>query len=161
MNNLEEKILSTINLNQPSEGHRNRFENKLKESKSKKRRLRSQIAVYAASVAVLLTISLFHFNKLANINSHAVLIIETHEFIESEQYYKQQIKSKLQTIKELDSENEAILTDIAEFDESLQNLKSDLSQAPGDKRVVEAVLHTYMLKNEALDLIVNKLKNVS
>lgn len=161
MNKLEQKIISSVDLSQPTHGHRDRFVNKLKKRKSKKRWLSSQVALYAASVAILFTIGLFHFNSDVNNDPHALLIIEAQEFIESELYYQQLIKNKLEAIKELDAEHEAILSGIAEFDESLQNLKNDLSQAPGDTRVVEAVLNTYMLKNEALDLIVNKLKNVS
>lgn len=162
MSNFEKKI-AEIEFDQvlPPEGHRNRFEQKLNEHFSKKRTIKWHIAAYAASIVLLISVSLMFFLNQEVDNSAFLLSIENEEFVESELYYQQQIAIKMAAIQQLNEDDTSYTLDLVEFDESLESLKSDLNEAPGDVRVVEAVLNTYMLKIEALDNIVTILKKIS
>lgn len=162
MNNFEKKIASINNQHpEPQEGHRDRFEKKLSAQHTKQKQKSWQLIAYAATIVLLFSISAIYFSNQDYTSNQAKLIIENEEFIESELYYKQQIAIKIATIERLDSDKEINSDDLAEFDESLTTLKQDLHEAPGDPRVVEAVLNTYMLKIEALDNIVTILKKIS
>lgn len=163
MTNFEEKIASLKNTAaEPISGHRKRFEQKMLKQKSKNKNIKWQIiTAYAAAILVLLIFSLSYLQKSELQNVDVILSIENDEFLESEEFYQHEIATKLAIIKELKHDSHIQLDDISEFDQSLESLKDDLQEAPGDQRVIEAVLNTYMLKVEALDNIVAILKKVS
>jgi hypothetical protein len=106
---------------------------------------------------------LLYFSGNQDAKSELILLLEDEEYAESERYFQQQVEEKIATLKVLEPDISSKLMDIMEFDESLNNLKKDLEETPGDERVVEAVINTYMLKLEALDnmvLILKKQANI-
>ena len=162
MNQFEQLISKTGTLlADPQKGHRARFEDKLEKAFSKQRNIKiyRQLFAYAATIVVLVSVlSVLYFN---NTDSNLLLASENEEYLESELYFQKQLTDLLHLIDNIDADNKDYLTDIKEFNNSLEKLKSDLKEAPGDQRVVDAVLTTYMLKIEALDNLMNILKKTS
>ena len=159
---LENKIRETVfSHDVPPSGHKERFEQRLNEHFGKSRSIRWHLPAYAASIIILVsTLTILLLNN-KTVDSQLILSLENEEFIESEVYFQNLVAQKIATIENLDSANKSIIDDIHEFDESLMNLKNDLIEAPGDERIVAAVLNTYMLKIEALDNLVTILKKIS
>ncbi len=150
-------------------GHETRFLDKLdnelpKISKSKKFILPILGYAVAASIGIVLFLSIVKTTNNSQLGESIILISETAETVEAEVYLQNQVVTRMETIHQLDKRKKHtadIIDDILEFDNSLSRLKSDLKEAPGDQRIVDAVLNTYIMKIEALDNIVNILKNIS
>ena len=159
MDLFEKKIMETSFVpSEPAKGHSGRFEQRLVEHFGHSKSIRWHIPAYAASIILLVSVlSILFFNNKTS-EPNLILSLENEEFIESEIYFQQLVKIKVTTIENLNLTTSTNLSEIKEFDESLKNLQEDLLEAPGDERVVEAVLNTYMLKIEALENIVTILK---
>ncbi len=141
------------------DGHEKRFrqklEGKLHTGPLKKMLLNSFWYAAAASVAILFVFILTSKNQVSEKSS--VLLTQNKESLETEIYLQTEVARRIETIKSIsvDKKQKAVLlTDVREFDKSLFQLKSDLKEAPGDQRVVNAVINTYLKKIEALDNIV-------
>jgi hypothetical protein len=165
MDLLEQKIRNELHEPaEPQKGHLSRFETKLGDRFGNSRSLNWIVPAYAASIAIALAFSaLLYFSGNQDAKSELILLLEDEEYAESERYFQQQVEEKIATLKVLEPDISSKLMDIMEFDESLNNLKKDLEETPGDERVVEAVINTYMLKLEALDnmvLILKKQANI-
>lgn len=148
-------------LQEPPKGHLSRFESRLDDNFGKTKHLRWQIPAYAASVVLLISILAFLFRPQNEQSETLILAGVSTEYTESELFFQQEINERMKAIESFNSNNSSYIKDIEGFDRSLQNLKSDLKEAPGDPRVVDAVMQTYMLKIEALDNIVDILKKTS
>ena len=91
------------------------------------------------------------------IKHHATVPSHQSEIVETEMYYEGLINERIRKIEQLNPHAEQIseiLKDLSEFDNSLVNMKKDLEQAPGDERIIGAVMNTYRMKLEVLDNIV-------
>jgi hypothetical protein len=162
MERLEQKIRNTKPVFElPPSGHEKRFSEKLDKHFRSSPKIDWWITAYAASIALILGLALFYIDKTPTSDTSLILALENQEYLESEIYFQNLVASKIATLKSLDKNAKTHLSDIKEFDKSLANLKEDLKEAPGDERIVEAVLTTYMLKIEALDNIEKILKNIS
>jgi hypothetical protein len=162
MKSFEKSIREThFELPVPSKGHKKRFEQRLDLYFGASKRLNWYLPAYAASIILLVSVFSITVLRKEPTKSTLVLPIENSEYYESEVYFQNMIDQKLARLKKYDSKIVSHISEIQEFDESLQMLKNDLLEAPGDQRIVEAVLHTYMLKIEALDNLVNILSKTS
>lgn len=170
MDNLK-RIFKNEYLNQedvPS-GHEVRFLEKLEKelpgnSKLKRWVLPAISYAVAASVGIVFFLSIIGNNNDTQLASPIILHSENAESIEAEVYLQKQVESRMETIQELDKKGKhtaELIGDIVEFDNSLNRLSTDLHEAPGDRRIVEAVINTYIKKIEALDNIVYKLQKIS
>ncbi|MBN1117803.1 MAG: hypothetical protein JXA77_11395 [Bacteroidales bacterium] len=159
MDLLRNKFSNSIQEDLP-EGHFSRFEaklnSKLHSSSEKKTLYISIYAIAAVFIAALLLSFLYQKPDTKTINV-LILAQESSELIETEKYFQYQIQEKLNQIDALVDkiEQKKIKKDLLGFDSELDNLKEDYKQAPGDQRVVNAVINTYMMKIEAIDNIIN------
>ncbi len=153
MNNFEKYLQQTqSSLEEPPAGHLDRFEKKLNSRLSGKTVLLFYRIGYTAAILVLIGVLALRLNS-QNHETELILASQGEEMVESEIYLQQLANEKISQIKASGVNSKEFSKVIKEFDESLLNLKKDLLEAPGDKRVVEAVFNTYMLKIETLDNI--------
>jgi hypothetical protein len=59
-----------------------------------------------------------------------------------------------------ENEQEAMNSELAEFEERYKNLQSDLAINPNDERVINAMLEYYQAKLDIINMIVSKLEEV-
>lgn len=158
-----------LHLNVLPAGHEERFLSKLEKElpgsgKTKKWLLPVLGYAVAASIGIVLFLSITEVNTSMNSSETIILVSETAENIEAEVYLQAQVENRIEAIQQLDKKKvhtAELMNDIHEFDNSLNRLQSDLKQAPGDQRIVDAVLNTYIMKIEALDDIVYILQKLS
>lgn len=151
------------------EGHETRFLGKLNSelpgmNKSKRWVVPALSYAAAATIGVILFLSITNTPIQEQSKENIILLSETEETIEAEVYLQNQVETRMETIQQLDKKRKhtaKIMDDIHDFDNSLNRLASDLKEAPGDQRIVDAVLNTYIMKIEALDNIVNILQKIS
>lgn len=170
MDNLKSIFKNKIlNQEEVPSGHETRFMEKLDEefptdSKIKKWIMPAISYAIAASIGIVLFLSILDNDKSIQNETPIILVSENAENIEAEVYLQNQVESRMETIQELDKKGKhtaELIIDIVEFDNSLNRLRTDLNEAPGDQRIVEAVLNTYIMKIEALDNIVYILQKIS
>jgi len=159
-------ILNNYNLQEnPPEGHLKRFEEKLDANLHRKKITLRPWQGYAA-VAITGIILLFSilYSEPETCSGGNILSNTDEEYVEAEFFLIQEIDHRIGIIDTLiidEQQAENLLADISEIDYSLCKLKKDLVEAPGDQRIINAVLNTYMLKIEALDYIVNIIQKYS
>jgi hypothetical protein len=147
-------------------GHQKRFEARLRSEFQIKPLHSLRIAIYAAAAIVILLITittLYQKNKI-QFNTTLILANVSGEAVETEKYLQKQISMRLTAIDTIYKPGKDFFSfkkDMREFDESLESLKKDLKQTPGDQRIVDAVINTYLLEIESLDTIMNILNKNS
>ncbi len=177
--NIEEIILNNLKeLDdfEPTDGHFERFQEKLNKQHSKKRKITFSVVwkVAAAIVFVLLAVnqaniyfssdnnnSLFGGNK----NSDISLASVSPEYQEVEFYYTNAIDVGLKQWNNLladgyisEEEQNLLDSELSEFEERFKSLQADLSANPNDERVINAMLQYYQTKLGIINMIVNKLE---
>jgi hypothetical protein len=175
--NIEELIqnnLKDLNDLEPGDGHFERFQAKL-DAKHKTKRITFNVVwkVAAAVVFVLLAVNqgriYFEPEKqnLAENNTEFSLSSVSTEYREVEFYFTNAISDGLNQWNSLkndglisENEQEAMNSELAEFEERYKNLQSDLAINPNDERVINAMLEYYQAKLDIINLIVGKLKEV-
>jgi hypothetical protein len=162
---LQEKIQMLNVSSELPEGHLMRFEDRLHNQLHATKKIYKFYVLYAVAASILLFICLniFVFPKIHS-NSELILAKESAEIVETEQYFQSEISQRMAVIKNLELKSTTpgdFKPDIVELDESLDKLKNDLKETPGDQRVVDAILNTYLLKIETLDNIVTILQKYS
>lgn len=120
---------------------------------------------YVAAIiilAIILSVAMPETNNNRFKLPTAILTMEDNELVETEQYFQKEINQRMLLIEDLSNDKDcSILKDLKGFDVSLKKLRNDYKQTPGDTRIVNAVLTTYMLKIEAMDKIMNILQKNS
>ncbi|MBN1987499.1 MAG: hypothetical protein JW761_14405 [Prolixibacteraceae bacterium] len=176
---IEELILKNreeLNDNEPTEGHFERFENRLKlQDKKKKLSLNLVWKVAAAVIFVFLAgnqIAIYlsspeNENKTTNTANSLSLASVSPEYQEVEYYYTNAIDAGLTQWESLSNEGfisqeeqEMMQEELAEFEQRLNNLRKDLAANPNDERVINAMLEYYQAKLSVINMIVNKLEEV-
>lgn len=177
--NIEELILNNLDeLNdyEPAEGHFERFQAKLNaEGKRKRFNFTLVWKVAAAVVFVLLATNqayiYFSSDKngvfVENKNEALTLASVSAEYGEVEFYYTSAINQGLNQWNLLAAngyisatEQEAMNTELADFEERFKSLQADLAANPNDERVINAMIEYYKAKLEIINMIVNKLQEV-
>ncbi len=156
MDDLKHLLEHTESVELPS-GHLNRFEKKMGFSVHNSR-FTSQNLIYlsvAASIAVIFSLFAILGTDEQEKPTNLIFAQEEQELIETEVYLQYTINQKLDEIYALKikSDKKTILKDISEMDETLKALEKDYNEIPGDSRIINAVIITYMKKIEALDNI--------
>jgi hypothetical protein len=123
---------------------------------------KTMLAYVAAIAAIVVLLTVIISKKTSTSFNKTILSMEDVEMIETEQYFLNEIDRRMAVIRIMeDTHKIKMLDDIKEFDSSLKRLKLDYNQTPGDDRIVNAVLTTYLMKIEALDKIMNILQKHS
>jgi len=149
---------------EPSNGHFDRFDQKLKEFNRKKRSFSIAYLLKAAVVAILVVFSgLWVYENFESRSNTGIALSEiSPEYGEVEMYYTHLVSQKYGEInqcKSLDSTQKIMLVnELNEMDSIYDNLKQDLITNPNDQRVINAMIQHYQLKVEVMNQILQQLQ---
>jgi len=148
---------------EPSEGHFDRFEQKLSELNQKKKTFTFGYMLKAAAITLLIVLSgLWVFENVQQRTNRGIALSEiSPEYGEVEMYYTHLVSEKYGEINQCESldslQKQIMLYELTEMDSIYENLKKDLSANPNDKRVINAMIQHYQLKVEVMNQILNQL----
>lgn len=159
---------SLFDTNEPQSGHEQRFLQKLNVQNNPKKTFAWSNLLKVAVVSILIVLSglyvkdkIFYtlYNKTAEI-----IKPENKEFVETKQYYIQQIDMQIQQINEnkvLTPEQQKIfVNEIKNVDELYKQLQKDLKAMPDDPRIMQKIIQHYKIKLQILNRIVKDLNNL-
>lgn len=146
---------------EPSEGHFERFLEKLP-SENRNRKLIVRIAAALAGVSLIL-FSVQYYRSAEQVpNNISVLSPEVQETL---YYYSMQNTEMLELIKNLETVDQnavnRINQDLKNYDKNYRYLMEDLNRFPGDPRVINAIIEHHRSKTEMLGHIVVQLNELS
>ena len=150
---------------EPSEGHFERFEQKLAEFNKKKKSFTLGYVLKAAAVTILVVLSgLWVYDNIGVKTSEGIALSEiSPEYGEVEMYYTHLVNEKYREINQfqfLDSTQKVMLVhELSEMDSIYENLKQDLTTNPNDERVINAMIQHYQLKVEVMNQILSQLQH--
>lgn len=147
----------------PNDGHFERFELKLKQSK---RRKPIRLIAYSSSIAAVLVIALMVFMPGRSRSNAFSLSDVSAQYADVEYYYTSSINKQIDRIKYLAQENgktnpaiQLLLDDLENYDANYKQLCADLEATPNDDRVINALIVYYQSKLEIITKILNELDN--
>lgn len=168
MDNLEKKILGNrdgIDSFEPSEGHFERFRNKLEPVK---------VSLYSRIPAGLKIAALIAFVAISSIvlyeqartyyagRQEALEEIMPGEFREARMYYMSQIReeyTKIDRLSESDPERkELLIKEMDDIDRLFKSVMKDLQTSPNDERVLSTMISHYQMKLDVLSKIIEQLE---
>lgn len=166
LNDFIKRNLDHFNDEEPLDGHFERFDKKL-ESTSFRKRDPNQIWMFSKIAAVMLlafvfTYSVFHRADLfRNYWNHRAISNNYPELKEAEAFYTYQFDNYYSQIEKLEfnndrSQKKQVLHELSEMDRQVQIMKQDLIQNPDDERVMHAIINSYQVKLEIMDMIVSR-----
>jgi hypothetical protein len=177
--NIEEIILQNIeklNDSEPTDGHFDRFQEKLN-NQNKKRKVNFSIIWKVAAAVIFVLLATNQAAIYFSPNNQGLFVAEndteislssvSSEYEEVEYYYNNAINVGLNQWNSLNSdglisEEEQLMMDeeFSEFETLYKNLQDDLKSNPNDERVVNAMLEYYEAKLSVINMIVTKLQEV-
>jgi len=151
---------------EPSEGHFERFSEKLLKQERKGRINVSFLKIAAVFVFVLLSASLYIYLKI-QITNDQELAMQKNEMKEAGLYYNKQITSDVNDIEKMakegiGSEKEVLQVkkELSEMDILFQNLKQDYQSNPNDERILNAMIEYYQAKLDIVNTIKSDMEDV-
>lgn len=170
MKNLEDIIRDNrdkFDEQEPSEGHFERFQQKLREYHKKNQSLTWTFFLKAAAIAILVVLSgLWVFDRISETQSPEKIALESvsPEVKEAHIYYSSLMQKKYNQIKQFDFENqkqkELLLSELHDMDSIYVNIKDDLKMNPNDPRVTNALIRHYQTKLEVMNQILEQLQAI-
>lgn len=151
---------------EPSEGHFDKFEKMLMESKqTKSRSMVWPTLLKVASIAVLMVLSGLYVTEHFFLNNEPVLANTKSEFNEAQQYYIHLVDQRIGDIEKMEGflsseQKEMLVNEMSEMDAMYKKLQKDYKAMPNDPRIIQAMLQHYQMKMDILNRIVNDLENV-
>ncbi|MBK8045440.1 MAG: hypothetical protein IPN20_11000 [Haliscomenobacter sp.] len=127
------------------------------------RRLKGIRTLRAIAAALLLLITGAVGGRLIGYRppSDAAAILEqtAPEFLEAEQYYQQEIQTKLAQLASYHP-GETVFRDLAQLDQVMEELKTELARAPQGKEqeIIANLIQNYQAKISILELVMTSLK---
>lgn len=164
LDNIIQKNRSEFDSFEPSDGHFERFEQKLKELNKKEKTFTIGYILKAAVVTILVVLSgLWVYDNFEPGTNDGIALSEiSPEYGEVEMYYTHLVNQKYSEINQcetLDSTQKGMLIyELGEMDSIYSNLKNDLKTNPNDERVINAMIQHYQLKVEVMNQILQQLQ---
>jgi predicted nuclease with TOPRIM domain len=174
MSIIEQKIkknASLFNSREPSEKHLENFQSKLKAlhpekaKKSFKLNINYNALKFAASIAILVSLSLVLF-RYGNFGKQVQASDLGSEYMEMQDYYASVNQDKFEQIDMLigNDQDAQVLKEkafrkIAKLEENSESLKSEYIESNKDDRVFGAVVSNYKLLTKALDKVIDGLND--
>jgi len=164
-----EKIIQENRLDfdsfEPTEGHFERFEEKLLAYNKKQKSFHIGYLLKTAVVAVLVVLSGLwvydHFIFQATPKGIALSEISP-EYSEVEMYYTHLVNQRYDEILSYEfmdsTQKEMLMHELTEMDSIYDNLKNDLKTNPTDERIINAMIQHYQLKVEVMNRILAQLQ---
>jgi cytochrome c-type biogenesis protein CcmH/NrfG len=173
MKTIEEIIRSNHDFfedREPSEGHFERFERKLKARFGTVTTVKRSIVPYllkAAVVTLLVTLSsLWTWDHFIRPESRRMALGDVSpEYKEVENYYIHQVnlmEDQINTIEFMNDleHRDMLMSELKSMDSVYIQLQKDLKANPNDERIINAMIEHYQTKLEVLTVIVNQLKAI-
>ncbi len=169
---LERLILnnrSSLQDEEPLEGHFERFEARLQKAAKPVKKVRFQFFLKVAAIVVFALMAvnqgrIYFFSEEKETLSLGSI---SPEYSEVEFYYTNAIQTGMSQWKKLseeglisESEQQMMQKEQQEFDQMYQKLIEDLKANPDDERVINAMLEYYQARMNVISLIINKLQEV-
>ncbi len=170
MDHLRNKVSQqhkTFNVAEPSEGHFERFMEKLGPPVALQK---PGISYYLKVAAIVIGVSvssilIYEMLRTDSINESYTFGTLSKEFRDAEDYYTNTIKAKYTEIEELQFEDPAqkklILDELDEMDQLYNQLVKDFNTDPDNEMVVNAMIRHYQLKIEILNNILAQLEEIN
>lgn len=178
MSIIEQKIKKNAplyNTREPSKGHLDKFELKLKDLHPKKENKLSisikRFAInynalkFAASIAILISLSFVLF-KYGNFGKQIQAADLGTEYFEVQEYYSVQNEEKISQIDGLIGNDEDAMTlkekafrKITKLEENTESLEEEYVESNKDSRVYGAIVSNYKLLSLALDKVIEGIKD--
>ena len=168
-----EKIIrenvSFFNSEEPSEGHFERFEAKLRARQfiTPKRVSITPYLLKAAAVAILVALSsLWTWEHVLSPDARKMTLSEVSpEYRQVEQYYVKQVNLMEDEIEGIwingqPDDKEMLIKELDEMDVMYEELQKDLKANPNDERVINAMIEHYQSKIEVMNYILSQLKQI-
>lgn len=149
-----------FDLLEPSEGHLQSFDNKLKRRSD--RALLFRIMSYAAMIIVLITVTSVVTVQIFNNNEDKPYY--TTEINEIELYYNMQAQFCRNTIESTvieQQDKEELYNELLKMDSIRNSLESDYNRSGNNSRVQQALVDYYERKLRSISFILNNLKRVN
>ena len=173
MSEFEKKIVSNLaffNDQEPDEGHRDRFIQKLSQTGTKKRTINfSLIGKVAAAVVILFAVGFIannHFNDAKGDNVYITQIAYTEDMLEIQNYYDQLSLAKLDDIdavanneKEASRLKKKAQKKMDKLDANLAMIEKEYVKNPQCEKLKEAIINNKKKKVEVVDNIVDQVTN--
>jgi hypothetical protein len=172
MNKFEKQVRDNrqkFDSQEPSSGHMERFEQKLRNRHSRSLFSRIPYVLKAAVVLLLVALSSILIYEQARIYYQTQRVLSLHdiseEFGEAEFYYTSLINNKYQQINGLNiddpKQKEILMIELEEMDKLFHSLQKDFQANPADERVINAMISHYQLKLEVMSQIIRQLEEVN
>ncbi len=160
------KNLDHFNDEEPLQGHFERFDHKLENSVIRiSDPYRIWMFTKIAAVIVLffvISYSVLNQNGYLKNNLDRMRISNNYpELREVEKFYTYQFDDYYTQIKKLGFNNDQnqkkqVLRELSDLDRQVQIMKQDLIQNPDDERVMHAIINSYQVKLELMDMIITR-----
>ncbi len=134
----------------------------LRVNRRSRRRALWHYAQIAAAIALLLTVGAIIGTRIPTTSqpsATAILKEVAPEFLEMEQYYNQQIDTKIQQLANYEP-GESVLYDLEQLDATMAELKAELAEAPKgqEAQIVANLIKTYQTKIAILERVLERLE---
>ena len=116
-----------------------------------------------AAAAVLIGTGVLIGLNVNNQSSDAIAFEEEFpEYFEAEQYYQNEVKTKVAQLANYNHDSE-IIDDLKQLDKNYEELKKELSQAPPDKQeqIVNALITNYRTKLSILERVLERIQSTN
>lgn len=150
---------------EPSEGHFERFSQRLRKYNRLQRLLSWNVILKAAVVATLVVLSgLWVSDRIGERQNPEKLALEkvSPKVREAHFYYSSLVEKKYEQIRQFDFRNEEqkemLLNELQDMDSIYVNINEELRTNPNDPRVVNALIRHYQMKLEVMNQIIQQLR---
>ncbi len=136
-----------------------KINDRLGEKKNRRIRLFRMLKVAAVGFIVL-SAGLLIGLQLAN-NDPTKSSKNLMEFVQAEQYYKNQVNVKWSEYQSLGVETNSVAEDLLQLDDIYKEMKNELLENPdmNSKKVINALIKNYRTKIDLLETVLDKTKN--
>jgi hypothetical protein len=165
--NIMEHNREFLNTEEPSEGHFERFEQKLRIMNRRRMFIHTAFSVARiAAIIIIVVISAVYIKyKQSPVQDNSIATMaKTQELKEAEQFYSRLLELSYEKIKKINFPDEAqktkVLKEVSQKDESYAKIKEDLQSDPSNEMAQQAMINYYETRLEVVNQIVANLKQV-
>ena len=150
---------------EPSNGHLERFEKRLRKQNRKNKTiiLITRVSKIAAVGILIIMSSMWAYNEFLQPGSIKLSDISS-DYKDVEFYYTMQVNSKIEQISNCvitDSTNyeETMTKELTQLDSVYKQLQKDLNTYPGDEKIIHSMILIYQTKLQVVSNILKQLKD--
>jgi len=163
------ELRDSLDIAEPSQGHQQRFLNKLNESNSVltlepvKKKSWLRILTVAATVAILLSIGIFQFNTTSSIKDKVAKI--SPEASKTQFYFSNLIEEQIIELNsEKSPETEKIIYDtmaqLKKLELNYSNMEQDLLKGGNSKLILSAMITNFQTRIDLLNEVMIQIENI-